>query len=690
MNIVKLQNDLKDLSDQQLLSTMQTGSSPQYLVLAEMQRRKKMREEAATPNEPQAQGTVADEIMGGIASIPMGSMDMASGGLVSFAKGGEISGYAKGAAEACWKNPETGETECPSGKPDIRKPTVKKMQEGGVLRLLPADPVADAYTYLQSRGAEIPTDMSEQGIIEYANRVRALDENEVKDAGVNVPAEAAPAARPSWPALYRDYGSGGRGEVMPETRLDTAPQMPMGGGEMAPGFSPVAPTQEGLPGLLAPEGPAPERAVPFLGQVMENIVPSAQAAEPAHSFSAEEGLQRMFAAEKAAAAGEPEVQAPMAEPTWYEEVGDWIYENPTEAAITALSLVPVVGVGGRIAYVTAKAAPKFIQSGWRAAEKGFRQRYAQKGANKGKEAIEEGTKAGKPYKSKEWAENEAKRRGGAAMKDPNGEGWIVVPKMSEAAKGFVTSGEGAGITAGLGLTAASLVGDDEEAPPATTTPPATITPPTPSGQDGARDDENVPPGGGLEDLGKELTGREAYFDYLLKRRKGLEGREKDAANQALMAMGLSMMASKNPDFLGALGEGGIKGLEQYSKAEKEREEQILDLLKEEGDIYAAESMYGTRQGQLSVSAYDKAAKMLESQYTGLGRTQIVAALKAKYPNATPEDINQAVQAQYLRAVQELAATMQGTGMGVGAGGGMAAPTQNYADMYGVGNVQVQR
>jgi len=88
VNIVKLQNDLKDLSDQQLLGSMQSGSAPQYLVLAEMQRRKKMRDEASTPNEPQAQGTVADDIMGGIAAIPMGSMDMASGGLVSFAEGG--------------------------------------------------------------------------------------------------------------------------------------------------------------------------------------------------------------------------------------------------------------------------------------------------------------------------------------------------------------------------------------------------------------------------------------------------------------------------------------------------------------------------------------------------------------------------------------------------------------------------
>jgi len=149
------------------------------------------------------------------------------------------------------------------------------------LRLLPVDNLADAYVFLQERGAEIPEDMSEEAIIRYANRVREMENMEVRDAGVRVQSEEAPEARPSWPALFRDYGSGGRGDVVPETRLDTAPQAPMGGGEYAPGFAPTGPVQRGLmPPKATPEGPAPERAIPFLGQMMENIVPSAQAAEP--------------------------------------------------------------------------------------------------------------------------------------------------------------------------------------------------------------------------------------------------------------------------------------------------------------------------------------------------------------------------------------------------------------------------
>jgi hypothetical protein len=122
MNIVKLQNSLKDLSDRQLLDTMQTASAPQYLVLAEMQRRKELRS-GAERQQPQAETSVAEEIMGGIASMPVQNAmpQMASGGIVGFAGGGRASAYSKGSAEACYKNPETGQTECPPAQANLLK-----------------------------------------------------------------------------------------------------------------------------------------------------------------------------------------------------------------------------------------------------------------------------------------------------------------------------------------------------------------------------------------------------------------------------------------------------------------------------------------------------------------------------------------------------------------------------------------
>lgn len=127
MNIVKLQNDLKDLSDRQLMDTMQAGSAPQYLVLGEMQRRKKMRSEAQS--KPQQQTSVAEDTVQGLAGMaPM--VQMNSGGIVGFAGGKRVTGYQKGAAEACYTDPSTGKTTCPPAKADTRTAKIKKFASG--------------------------------------------------------------------------------------------------------------------------------------------------------------------------------------------------------------------------------------------------------------------------------------------------------------------------------------------------------------------------------------------------------------------------------------------------------------------------------------------------------------------------------------------------------------------------------
>jgi hypothetical protein len=134
MNIVKIQNDLKDLSDRQLGDTMRSGGAPSYLVAAEMQRRQKMRAEAQS--QPQQPSTVADELMQGIASNPAPNMQMAQGmyggGIVGFKRGG-MSGsamaYQKGNAQACYTDPMTGKSDCPPAKPDVRNPKMYKQKE---------------------------------------------------------------------------------------------------------------------------------------------------------------------------------------------------------------------------------------------------------------------------------------------------------------------------------------------------------------------------------------------------------------------------------------------------------------------------------------------------------------------------------------------------------------------------------
>ena len=107
MNIVKLQDDLKGVPDQSLIGYVQnpTGQVPSYLALSELNRRKKMREQASSNQAEGPQPSVAEQLVAeaqpqpqpqpqpqGIAGIPVANVGneeaYASGGIVSFETGG--------------------------------------------------------------------------------------------------------------------------------------------------------------------------------------------------------------------------------------------------------------------------------------------------------------------------------------------------------------------------------------------------------------------------------------------------------------------------------------------------------------------------------------------------------------------------------------------------------------------------
>jgi len=111
MNLLKVQDALKNASDQQLMGLMQSPDStaPSYLVLSEIRRRKDMRNKQAP--EGQSNRTVADDLLaqddGGIRDIVAhdepeaqdGADEMAAGGLASlrrYAEGGVVRMQAGG------------------------------------------------------------------------------------------------------------------------------------------------------------------------------------------------------------------------------------------------------------------------------------------------------------------------------------------------------------------------------------------------------------------------------------------------------------------------------------------------------------------------------------------------------------------------------------------------------------------
>ena len=586
MNIVKLQNDLKDLSDQQLMGSMQSGSAPQYLVLAEMQRRKKLRDEASTPNEPQAQGTVADEIMGGIAAIPMGSMDMASGGLVSFAEGGRgkdkdkeedrdwryykpnaglfgktdtplmvlnpqywsnmlqdmqgvpreewrgqgapgvleyaKGGYLQGEADACWKNPETGEQMCPPSKPNVEYPETgqrKDMASGGIVALQAGGTPSEARALLAAQGVDT-TGMSDEEVM-----VRAATYAGVMAPNVDV------------------------AEPTPDT-----------------GFSPVPVTEAPLPPApMTPPEPAPKAESGFMDKLTggitnllgigeakaEGAVPAPVAEEPPQprveypvptTAQLEDPIQaRQWLGENAPAWYDPKGRsdAQVVEdikayaPGGYREgqkQRDAASEAEREARVNPPAQAPAPQ--SNLPRVSPEGVGVYAQSAARAEDPAEKARLM---------GIDEAYQRAVPVPGHEgW------RYDGKTGQYFNPEGRLE----SGPVKGFK------GTTRGRFETREGAKGAADTG----TTPVDKLLPDQPEGLAALISDPTM----------------ERYYE-LLRQEKGVK--DKSNVNRYLMEMGLRMAAGKSPDFLTNLAEAGVGTLEsagKLSEEERKREEAISE------------------------------------------------------------------------------------------------------------------
>ena len=110
MNLVKAADDLKNLSDQQLMMAGQNPVVvPPYLVLAEMKRREQLRAEYAKSQQQQQQPTVAQQVVQGMAQGQpqqpqpqaqgiMQAMPQGGAPVQAMAGGGQVGRYADGKA----------------------------------------------------------------------------------------------------------------------------------------------------------------------------------------------------------------------------------------------------------------------------------------------------------------------------------------------------------------------------------------------------------------------------------------------------------------------------------------------------------------------------------------------------------------------------------------------------------------
>jgi len=239
-----MQDNLKDLSDRQLLGTMQTGTVPEYLVIAELQRRKKARQDAAPQQQRQPQSTVAEELMSGIAAAPAPNMQrFSAGGVVPFQEGGPTN----------WNQER-----------------IKAMMRANLRHMLSRQGVAPEQARQisdQAKNASIEqleTLMSQFGI-------------------AGAPEPRADVPMPSAPTLFpaQDYAGQAAERIAEEGRIDTSQY-----GAPGAGVAVGAAKDLTLSGLRALESAAPvesavrfaeETAVPFLadvaGDVGERVAP---------------------------------------------------------------------------------------------------------------------------------------------------------------------------------------------------------------------------------------------------------------------------------------------------------------------------------------------------------------------------------------------------------------------------------
>jgi hypothetical protein len=583
VNIVKLQNDLKDLSDQQLLSSMQMGSAPQYLVLAEMQRRKKMRDE--TSSQPQAQSTVADEIMGGITQLPMQAQQMASGGLVSFAAGGSTSdAYKQGTGAACWKNPVTGETDCPPGSakmleaPSSHYAAAKRVKkaEGGIVSLQGGGTPSEARAMLAAKGVDT-TGMSDDEVMNIAATY----------AGVMAP------------------------------NVDVAEPTP------DTGFSPVPATQAPLPPApMAEPEPAPKAEPSFMDTITSGITSllgmgEVQAAEPVPAGDKmTAGEARNWLKDNAADGYDPSKRSDaqvLEDIKSYQPGGAQFERKKADEANAA-----AIQARGDT-YVTSRdlwniSEPTKEEAEARAATQPRQPAFS--GAPEVKQFQEETTQA------QTQEEREAAARKFTESKRAEQE---RARAEAEAAKSYHPgSSEGARVAAEADAAARQRALD-------------TIT--------NQYRDEDV-----------KAEGRAAGDPLLqyLNELRAERGEDKNSAmSDFLMAMGLNMMASDNPNFWGAAGEGGVAGLKSMAEGRKAEAERKKDIRKQMTDVLGSRETALYRHATAASSRADTLRKAIND----------LQSAKADNPaDAAGNKYRDQMIQQYTAELNRLLDVQGGTGM----------------------------
>jgi hypothetical protein len=320
MNLLKVQDALKNASDQQLMALMQAPDStaPSYLVLSEIRRRKEMRSQQAPEGQPNR--TVADELLaqddGGIRDIVAhdepeaqdGAEEMAAGGLASlrrYAEGGVVRMQAGGQSPLPLSDLRDEDLLSyydyfMGQQRPLTQAQVRSGRIGGVAARNPA--VSSPYDFISianevdRRGGITPPQMfspqNEGAALRPATRSEDIYRS-VSSLPSFVGEEAEPGYMPPPPDADRDAAMG-RVTAAPTTRTTTQP----GGREQPPpGQRPSAKPPAAQPPAARPAAAQPAPAPAARPQGIEALRPGSTegAEQPQSSVQFADRLSPLFA-----------------------------------------------------------------------------------------------------------------------------------------------------------------------------------------------------------------------------------------------------------------------------------------------------------------------------------------------------------------------------------------------------------
>jgi hypothetical protein len=152
-----------------------------------------------------------------------------------------------------------------------------------------------------------------------------------------------------------------------------------------------------------------------------------------------------------------------------------------------------------------------------------------------------------------------------------------------------------------------------------------------------------------KEFGGEDEEAKLYRQALLKRQAALEGRRGEAANMALLQLGLGMLGTKSPYFFEAAGQSGKEALGQYQASKARQEADELEVAKGLAGLAGrsrAEKLAALNKAYEAQAADERQAAQLEGQ-------RDIARIQAARTTDMKEFINNDVMAEEAKLGRKL-------------------------------------